>query len=154
MTEGLKGSPLSFTALEELLFEGSQSQDFIGPPEPIADPRICAGLLFERWNDGSERNVNFRCGDWPVITIRTDRDFGPSSFKFFVARREAIQMLLDAGILRGTPHMGYTDMEALRLSKHGMKIVVTEWFTEGQAFTDIFCAGASIDAATGEASWS
>lgn len=153
MIKDLKGSPMSFEDIENLLYGDSQRYDFIGPPAPISDPRMCAGLLFERWNDASTRSVSFRHGEWPIITIRTDRDFADSSYKHFPVRREAVQSLIDEGILCGTPHMGYTDMKELRLSKPGKKIVVMEWFTKGQAFTDVFCAGASMDGTTGTLDW-
>ena len=142
----IDGPRLSFKTVEKMLFPGSKSRKFVGPPAPITDPRLCAGLLFERWNDGTRRSISNRPGEWPAITL--DIHDEP---RFYV-RREVVKLLLEEGVLEGTPEWGYTDMERLRLSDQGKRIVVKEWFTD-QSFFDKFCAGASQNIETGEVSW-
>jgi hypothetical protein len=132
-----------------------RDRKFVGPHAPVRDYRFAAGLLFERFNDHSWRILTAYPNDWPTIQVGWYRDFAGCIGSAKVQIEEAVLMcLLDEGLVEGIREFGSTNNWKLRLSNHGKRMVVGQWFVGDGVLTDLFTAGAAINAKSGEVRWS
>lgn len=103
--------------------------------EPISDFRQALVLLYPRRNDRTERCLEVR-GDFiddrhcSAIVIREfsggyGKDELSGTHRFEVLP-DVVARLKDARILSGTPHMGFTDENELRLNDRAAKFIIEE----------------------------
>lgn len=139
----------SFNDIEKMLL---RNEDDVTPRETVTDYRLVAGLLFHRYNDDTRRHIRIENGK-PTLIVRWVESFTAFPPADFPVDPKAVEYLLAERCLEGTPEMGYTDMKKLRLTKHGMRMVLQQWIS-GAGFHDFFEAGGSLDMrADGQAHW-
>jgi|GEM_PF-6497154 hypothetical protein len=144
---------LSFEKIREYLHP---DKNFVGPRQPIDDYRLAAGLLFHHWNDRTDRVIKNYLGDCPTIEVTWYGGRHGISFRVdqvsLPVTPQVVNILVDKRCIEGTPELGYTNRFELRLSDHGKRLVVMEWFVDSN-FYDFMTAGATFDPRTGEMDW-
>lgn len=111
-------------------------------PEIVTDYRLAAVLLFERWNDGSNRMLRNIRGFPHEIQIRGATSCGgPVTIP---VAKDVVESLLKERIVEGTPYWGGADENKLRLSILGRLRVVRE-FVSDASVRDFFAAGAGYN---------
>ncbi len=143
------GPVTTFDDLHKMVFLG---RHFVGPRAPIADYRIAAGLLVERWNDYTRRYIKARRPN-PTLEIEWFyKNGGHADDTTVPITQGAIDELLRQGLVSGTPQMGYTDMSRLIITDRGRRRVIQE-FVKGGTVHDVLSSGASLDMRTGHVDW-
>ncbi len=137
----MEDTELTFERTNKVIYPDRSIQ---GPRAVQDDHRFVAGLLFEHHNDHTRRFLVNWLHEWPYVEITWYRDFSlPHSKKIFVAK-DVPGKLLEGHVVEGNPELGYTDMQKLRLSDRGNKMVLTQWFvSERFSITDALQAGAT-----------
>jgi hypothetical protein len=138
----MEDTELTFAHAHTVMYPNRHVQ---GPEAVQTDHRLVAGLLFEHHNDHSRRFLVNKLHDWPYVEITWYRDFTlPHSKRIFVAKDIPSKLLAEHAV-EGNPELGYTDMEKLRLTNKGGKLVLMEWFVgEELSITDALQAGATF----------
>lgn len=143
------GKVTTFDDLHKMVFMGKYHE---GPFNLVRDYCIAAGLLMERYNDGSIRWIN-ASREQPTIEIEWYYNRGGLADEVSVPlSNEALTELKRLGLVSGTPRMGYTDTSRLVLNDRGKRTVIEE-FINGGGITDLLAAGASIDMRCGDVYW-
>ena len=98
------------------------------PKEPISDFKVVAGLLFRRWNDGTQRWISYRAGECvSILHIRTEHS--DAQFEVLATCVEKLDELA----------MFYDDLDEVcevRLSRSGERTVVHDWFGKSASVLD------------------
>ena len=145
---------LTFDSLHQHL-----NRYFIGPPWPISDYRIAAGLLFQTYNDRTTRELRttllsrIRDNRSPHIEITWWGERGAYAYQEVLVAEDVVRKLYAENVLEGKKEFGYTDMSRLRLNDLGKRRVVTEWFSDGRTLNNILMAGATVHLGEGRISW-
>lgn len=143
----MEAAELTFTRIHEVIYPDRR---VFGPRSVQDDPRLVAGLLFERYGDHSRRFLINRLHQWPYVEITWYRDFSLNTSKKIFVAKDIPSKLLEEHVIAGTPQLGYTDMEKLRLTNRGGKMVLTQWFVnEPFCLTDALSAGATFSSREG-----
>ena len=123
---------------------------FFGPPKPISNYKIAAGLLFERFGSRARRHCVFAShGLWSEIVLSTDVT------GVILVTNDCISHLHKEGFLnRVAPRPpGLTSREKLFLNRDGARQVVTDWFASDSDNFQGIAAGAALEISTGKLRW-
>ena len=143
-----KPKELTFADIDKMLYFDA---DDAPPRDTVTDYRLVAGLLFHRYNDGTKRHI--RMGDGaPLLIISSTEVWFAAGRRDFPIDPKAVDFLLQERAIDGTPEWGRTDMNKLRLTEHGMRLVLQRWIGGG-GIHDFFEAGGSLEMGSGQAHW-
>ena len=119
----MKDPKLSLDYVNGLRFSASNE-----PREPISDFKVVAGLMFRRWNDGTQRWISYRAsGRVSILHIRTEHSH--EQFEVLSTCVEKLDELVMFDI----------DLDQtceVRLSQSGEKTVVHDWFGNSASVLD------------------
>lgn len=145
MEDGMEDCSLSFDLLHKIQFPHPKLQ---GPPKPIDDYRLLAGLLFRRWNDRTYRSIQYSTSSLSTLHMESidQRVFFYETFK---VRSECVVQLHEEDCLEGALH----DRDRVFLSTAGGRRVISEWFNSSAGILDHIAAGAALEVETGNMRW-
>ena len=138
----MESTTLSFDLLKSIEL---QNPTLYGPQKPIDDHRLLAGLLFQRWNDQTQRSVRYSITSFSVIQIRTAGE-RTSSYHTLMVDSTCVVKLNKEQCLEGN----LINRDRLRLSATGAQRVVDEWFASSAGILDHLAAGRTLSVETGE----
>ena len=92
---------------------------------PVDDELTALDLLEKRWSDRTVRRLQARRNEEPFIEVAVyNSGYGSEEYtssEYYRVTAELVAKLRQAGLVKGTPHWGYTDEREMSISDQGSR---------------------------------